>query len=100
MILPEGLLEEVRNYPGIDVTWEDEQVNVQLTTLIKMGMAYLNDKAGTELDYTDNLAARQLLMEYCKYARNGILDEFTIRLTPFLADLREKNGGAYGKTDI
>lgn len=96
MALPEGLLAEVKNYPGIDITWEDEATNSQLTGLINTAMDFLNGKAGGKLDYSADGMPKQLLLEYVKYARNGILSEYMTNLAPFLMDLRVKNGGAYG----
>lgn len=93
---PAEILEEVKNYPGIDITWNDNAVNSQLIGIIGMGMTVLDGKAGVTLDYAKNGLPKQLLLEYCKYARNGILSEFMSNLAPFLMDLRAGNGGAYG----
>ncbi len=99
--LPEELLEAVKNYPGIDITWADDSVDVQLTGIINMGIKFLNGKAGGVLDYSLDEMPRQLLFEYCKYTRNGILYEFMTNLAPFLLDLKVGNGGAYGNnTDV
>ncbi len=97
MSLPEGLLAAVRNY--LDITWDDVQTDQKLTGIIQRGMKFLNRKAGAELDYTAEDMPRELLLEYCKYARNGILNEFMINYIPFLEDLRAKNGGAYGQQE-
>jgi hypothetical protein len=94
--MPEGLLKAVKNYPGIDITWSDAEVDAQLTGIINMGMKFLDGKAGATLDYSKDEMPKQLLLEYCKYARNGILNEYVNNLAPFLMDLRVKNGGAYG----
>lgn len=99
MALPEGLLATVKKYPGIDITWEDAEIDSQLTGIINMGMKFLDDKAGAALDYSANEMPKQLLMEYCKYSRNGILNEYMANMAPFLMDLRIKNGGAYGSED-
>lgn len=97
MALPEGLLAAVKNYPGIDVTWEDAGIDSQLTGIINMGMKFLDGKAGAALDYTKDEMPKQLLLEYCKYTRNGILNEFMVNLAPFLMDLKVGNGGIYGE---
>lgn len=99
MALPEGLLAAVKNYPGIDVTWEDGEIDFQLTGIINMGIKFLNGKAGAELDYTKDEMPKQLLLEYCKYTRNGILNEFMVNYVPFIEDLRIENGGAYGNLE-
>ncbi len=96
MALPAGLLEAVKNYPGIDITWVDTSIDAQLTSLINLGMTFLNGKAGTTLDYSIDGTPKQLLFEYVKYARDGGLSEYMGNLTPFLLDLRTGNGGAYG----
>lgn len=90
------LLDEVKNYPGIDITWNDQSIDKQLTGLIGIGMKVLDGKAGATLDYSTDGMPKQLLFEYVKYARNGTLNEFMNNLTPFLLDLRIGNGGAYG----
>lgn len=96
MDLPEGLLKAVKNYPGIDITWEDTEIDSQITGIINMGMKFLNEKSGIELDFSKDEMPKQLLMEYCKYSRNGALAEYMSNLAPFLIDLRAGNGGAYG----
>lgn len=72
--LPEGLLRDVKNY--LDITWDDEATDRKYTGLIAGGMAYLNDKAGEELDYTREGYGRSLLMDYVRYARDSALDVF------------------------
>lgn len=96
MALPEGLLAAVKNYPGIDITWTDTSIDAQLTSLINLGMIFLDGKAGATLDYATDGMPKQLLFEYVKYARDGDLSEYMGNLTPFLLDLRTGNGGAYG----
>ena len=39
-------------------------------------MAYLDDKAGEELDYTQAGYGRSLLLDYVRYARDGAADVF------------------------
>ena len=96
MALPEGLLAAAKNYPGIDITWTDTSIDAQLTSLINLGIVFLNEKAGATLDYSIDGMPKQLLFEYVKYARDGDLSEYMGNLTPFLMDLRTGNGGAYG----
>ena len=89
------LLADVKNY--LDITWADENTDAKVSGIIQRGMIFLNAKAGGELDYSAEERPKELLMEYCKYARNGILHEFKINYAPFLTDLRTKGGGAYGE---
>ena len=48
--LPEGLLDDVKNY--LNITWSDEATNAKISGLIASGMMYLNSKLGAEADYT------------------------------------------------
>lgn len=68
------LLEDVRNY--LDITWRDDATDLKISGFIAAGAAYLNDKAGEELDYTQDGYGRTLLMEYVRYARDGAMDVF------------------------
>ena len=89
------LLDEVKNY--LDITWTDSQADLKLNGIIESGKQYFNGKAGAELDYNAEGIPKTLLMEFCKHARNGNLNEFFLNYIPFIEDLRIKNGGAYGK---
>lgn len=95
MDLPIGLLEAVKNY--LDITWDDPEGDVKLSGITARGIEFLDRKAGTGLDYTVEGMAKELLLEYCRYTRNGMLNEFMINYAPFLQDLRAGNGGAYGQ---
>lgn len=68
------LLEEVKNY--LDITWEDETTNKKVTGLIARGQSYLNGIAGKELDFEEEGKAKELLFEYCLYARSYGLADF------------------------
>lgn len=74
MALPDELLEAVRNY--LDITWDDPDGDTKLSGIIERGMKYLNKAAGEELDYTAEDKPRELLMDYCRYARSNALNEF------------------------
>lgn len=74
MAIPEGLLEAVRNY--LDISWSDDAGDTKLTGIIARGMKYLDATAGKACDYTVEDKPRELLFEYCRYARSNALDEF------------------------
>lgn len=69
-----SLLDDVKNY--LDITWSDTETDRKIFGFIASGATYLNDKAGTELDYTQAGYGRTLLMEYVRYARDGAMDVF------------------------
>ena len=89
----QDLISDVKIY--LDITWADDNTDKKVTGIIKRGIIFLDDKAGAELNYLEESRARELLMEYCRYTRDGILDKFMINYAPFLTDLRAGNGGAY-----
>ena len=72
--LPDGLFDSVRNYLGI--TWEDSAGDEKLSGIIARGIVYLDGVAGYTQDYTEENKVRELLMDYCRYARSNALDEF------------------------
>ena len=74
MVLPEGLLEVVKNY--LDITWTDIGTDIKLTGIIARGMKYIDGIAGSAMDYTTENKPRELLLDYCRYARSNALNEF------------------------
>lgn len=89
-----ALLDEVKNY--LDITWTDTDSDLKLTGIIERGQNFLNKKTNSSLDYEIEGRAKELLLEYCRFSRNGILNEFEIAYLPMLKDLIEDNGGSYG----
>ena len=74
MTLPEGLLDDIKIY--LNITWNDVNTDKNLEGITSRGMAYLNDIAGSELDFTQEGEARALLFDYCRYARSHALEDF------------------------
>lgn len=70
----ENLLKELKNY--LDITWEDEQLDVKLEGLLKRGQYFLNNTAGTVLSYDTDETPKQLLFDFVMYARAGALSDF------------------------
>ncbi len=73
-IVSYGLLDDVKNH--LDVTWSDEATDRKYLGFIASGMAYLDKKAGEEMDYAKDGDGRTLLLEYVRYFRDGALDVF------------------------
>ena len=86
MALPEGLLGAVRQY--LDITWADAAGDEKLTGIIARGMSYLDHVAGTALDYTLEDKPRELLFDYCRYARANALEDFQTNFLPELLTLQ------------
>lgn len=80
------LLTAVRNY--LDITYEDAETDQKLIGIIKRGENYIDDAAGTAQDYEKEGAARALLFDYCRYARNNVLELFSVNFQAELIALR------------
>lgn len=85
-MLPEGLLEDVKNY--LDITWKDCAGDEKLSGIISRGMKYINSVAGAELDYMIEDKPRELLFDYCRYVRSNALNEFQDNYLPELLSLQ------------
>lgn len=86
--LPDGLLEDVKNY--LNITWDDDATDKKVSGIIASGMMYLNGKAGAEMDYIADGAARTLLFEYSRYMRDDALDVFENNYLSLLLSMRNE----------
>lgn len=75
-MLPDGLLEDVKNY--LDITWTDDASDTKLTGIIERGIKYVDNIAGASMDYTIDDKPRELLFDYCRYVRSNALNEYQI----------------------
>lgn len=94
--LPEGLLDDVKNY--LNITWSDEATDRKVSGLIAAGMVYLNGKYGEEADYTADGEPRTLLMEYVRYGRDSALDVFENNYQALILDMQ--NGRTVSSYDM
>lgn len=60
----------------LDITWDDPATDAKIAGIIEDGIVYLDSKRGGEADYASPSLSRQMLAEYCRYARDGALDVF------------------------
>ena len=86
MVLPEGLFKAVQNY--LDITWDDPAGDEKLSGIIARGIKYIDGVAGAEMDYTVEDKPRELLFDYCRYARSNALNEFQTNYLPELLTLQ------------
>ena len=84
----EGLREKLKGH--LHITWTEDDTD--LLEKIKEGIAYLDDIAGTEIDYTTDLKAKPLLMVYGRYAYNHSLEIFEINFQRELFKLSLREG--------
>lgn len=89
VIVSDELLEDVKNYLNKD--WElDDTAKRSLTGMIKRGMSYLNNVAGTTLNYENEDIEKSLLLDYCRYADSKALEMFATNFQPDLLELNLK----------
>lgn len=81
-----GLLSDVRNY--LDITYDDLETDQKLTGIIERGKIYLDNIAGVQQNYDNESVSRQLLFDYCRYARNNALEYFEGNFKTELLTLR------------
>ncbi len=74
MALPDDLLGDVRNY--LDITWTDEALDNKIKGFISRGAKYIDGVTGEEEDYTIEDKPKELLLDYCRYARSHALEDF------------------------
>lgn len=74
MALPEGLLKDVKSY--LDITWVDVTTDIKVTGIIERGIKYIDRIAGSAMNYTVEDKPKELLLDYCRYARSNALDMF------------------------
>lgn len=72
--ISEELFEDIKNF--LDITWEmNAGEKEKLSGIIKRGMNYLEGKIG-ECNFDKDTQEKELLMNYCMYARAGQVSEF------------------------
>ncbi|MHB8036181.1 hypothetical protein CF069_20205 [Clostridium botulinum] len=64
------MLEELKKYLR-----EEDNEDI-LRDILKDGEKYLNRLAGIELDYSNNILAKTLLLDYCRYKYNNASEYF------------------------
>lgn len=89
VIVSNELLEDVKNYLNKD--WElDDTSKRALSGMIKRGMSYLDNVAGTTLNYENEDIEKSLLLDYCRYADSKALEMFATNFQPDLLELNLK----------
>lgn len=68
----------------------DYQTTQRLIGYIRRGEAKLNERAGTEIDFDDDLIARGLLIDYGRYANSQVAEQFEANYSKDLATLNAK----------
>lgn len=82
------LLDDIKNY--LDITWEDEKLDIKLSGMIARGMQEINNKGGEDFDYSVEDEPRSLLFTYVMYEREHALDDFWKNYRESIIGLRIK----------
>lgn len=86
-----NLLNEVKSF--INFTWDDEAKEKRIREYINSSIAYLNEVAGTEIDFETDYLARDLLFNRVLYMDSSALDDFQINYNGLLMELKIKYTG-------
>lgn len=81
------LLLEVKAY--LNITYDDSDADLKLQGIIDRGISTINDYAGASLDYEEEGLHKQLLFDYCRYARSHAVEMFETNFRHDLIALRE-----------
>lgn len=76
----------------LDITWSDPATNAKISRLIAAGKLYLEDIAGTDLDFSQPGMEQSLLFDYVRYARSGASELFWDNYKKELTALRLRIG--------
>ena len=70
----ELLLQELKD--KLNITWDEEETNRKLQSILEDAQATLNYKLGAIIDYSKYGPEHSLFLNYCMYAWNNCLNEF------------------------
>lgn len=80
------MIDELKNY--LDITWDDDAINNKLSGILQRAENILKGYAGTDIDYTSDYTAKQLLFDCCRYIWNNAYEDFKVNYSGDLINLR------------
>lgn len=83
-----GMLGDLKAY--LNIAYEDEASDRALNGMAERGKAMLDSYAGAKQDYGKEGLPRQLLFDFCRYARSHALEMFSANFQRELIALREQ----------
>ena len=95
--ISDSLYQEIQN--ATDLLWADSTQEDKLKASVQRGMYRIKKWAGNPvLDFEINGAARQLLIDFCRYDMSGISDQFKTNFSGDITELRlETEAAAYAE---
>lgn len=74
----------------LNITWDDEETDNAIESMIEDAIITLNEKLGAEIDYSKPGMERNLFKNYCLYAWNDCLDDFDKKYMNEIYQIRAK----------
>lgn len=84
------LLDEVKVF--LNYTWKDSTRDLKLTDYIQSSIQYLQEVADSEIDFSKDYLAKDLLFNRVLYMNSQALDDFISNYHGMLGELKIKYG--------
>lgn len=82
------LLEDLKDC--LNITWDEDETNRKLKTIINDSIKTMNYKLGAEIDYSSSGQEHNLFINYCMYVYNNCSNEFDNNYLNELYQVRQK----------
>lgn len=82
------ILEELKQ--ELYITWNDDNTDTRLINIQKRAEYKINEYAGVEVNIAEDLEARSLLVNLCRYMWNNVEDQFEANYRADVLMLRAK----------
>lgn len=89
------LITEIRD--TLDITWSDPDTDRKVRNIFRRSIGILDNYANTEIDYNEDMFARELLMNLCRYIWDNDYEHFKANYSMDIIALRAQYRA--GETD-
>ena len=83
----EQLLQDLKY--KLNITWQEEETERRLRTIIADAEITLNHKLGATIDYSEDGPEHNLFLNYCMYAWNNCINQFDSNYFNEIMQLRQ-----------
>ena len=84
----DNLLQELKD--NLNITWDEEETNRKLNSILKDAKETLDYKLGATIDYSVPGIEHNLFLNYCMYVYNNCSNEFDYNYLNELYQVRQK----------
>lgn len=84
----DSLLQELKD--KLNITWDEEETNRKLNSILIDAEIILNYKLGATIDYYEEGPEHNLFLNYCMYAWNNCTNEFDDNYLNEIYQIRQK----------